>query len=137
MTIRDIPQTYDKADKIIGEKGEKKICNNTVLYRCANTYAPQEQYYGLNPVVGVIALKLHNSSIVKWYSNGRIELHSHGWRTVTTKQRMNQVISGLAYICQEKHIWYIYPSQGGRFIFTDGFILVDNRNESLQKIGGE
>lgn len=137
-SIRDIPQTYEEADKFIGEKGERKVCNNTILYRCANLYAPQEQYYGLRASVGVIVLKLHNTSIVKWYSNGRIELNSGGWRTVITKQRMNAVISGLAYISQEKYVWFIYCPN--RIIFTDGFILVDNRNESLpqlSKIGGE
>jgi hypothetical protein len=52
----------------------------------------------------VIAVRLHSTHIVKFYEDGRVTLHTGGWRTVTTKDRINEFITGRVY--QKNHDWY-------------------------------
>lgn len=51
-------------------------------------------------------IRLHNTDIVKFYTNGVIELNSGGWRTPTTKNRINDYAPGVR-LYQEKSQWYV------------------------------
>lgn len=37
-----------------------------------------------------VGVKLHNTVVVKYYKDGSVQFNSDGWRTVTTRDRMNQ-----------------------------------------------
>jgi len=56
---------------------------------------------------GLKVLTLHNTDIIKWI-NGKVILNSGGWRTATTKARLNEFLadSGI-YIYQKAFAWYI------------------------------
>ena len=65
-----------------------------------------------------IGVKLHNTMIVKYHENDHldcidygdlIEFNTGGWKTVTTKERMNRFAP--ISIWSERHVWYI----SGRF----------------------
>ncbi len=49
-------------------------------------------------------IRLHDTQIVKFWVDGRITLHTGGYRTVTTKERINQFVSGRLY--QRDYAWY-------------------------------
>lgn len=72
----------------------------------------------------------HNTLIVEGVKGGT-RLHSGGWRTVTTKRRMNQAANqeGLGFhVYQEKGKWYLrvgsFEDKGGfDVLFFDGVIV--------------
>lgn len=81
-----------KREQIAGVDGvqsAKKIGNNTLRI----TYADGRE-----------AIRLHTTDILT-FKDGRCTYNSGGWRTITTKDRMNQY--GPARITQAAGIWYI------------------------------
>lgn len=102
-------------DKLQGRNSlSRKVGNNTYLVR--NSSVPGDS----------IHLKLHNTYIVTWYTDGRIELNTGGWFTVTTKARINEFI-GAYGISQERGIWYLTSYCNGKHtthgVFADGLII--------------
>jgi hypothetical protein len=98
-------------------KLSRKVGNNTYLIR--NSRVPWDS----------IHLKLHNTYIITWYADGRTELNSGGWRTVTTKARMNEYLEGYG-ISQVRGQWYvghINPNTHGEWIedclYDDGIVF--------------
>jgi hypothetical protein len=68
-------QTFANAEDALAGRDARKIANNTRAVRLdADT-------------VGIV---LHQTAIVKYRRNGEIVLNSGGWKTVTTKARMNE-----------------------------------------------
>jgi hypothetical protein len=69
---------------------------------------------------GTVAIKLHNTYVVKINPNGTYTLNSGGWQTVTTKDRINQYSP--RYVFQKNYEWFvkindkIYP-------FMDGMVV--------------
>jgi len=71
---------------------------------------------------GYRVVTLHSTPIVKVASDETVTLDSGGWRTVTTKTRINQVSNewGLGFtVYQKDYAWYV--ALGGRaYPFHDG-----------------
>ena len=66
---------------------------------------------------GVSAIRYHNTDVITTYPNGNIEYTTGGWRTYTTKERLNRK----ARVWSEKGIWYIIePATGNKLEFYDG-----------------
>ncbi len=86
----------------------KLIDNNTVRYTRPD---------------GTEVIRLHRTDIVEFRTNGDIVLNSGGWRTATTKDRMN--VHSEARIYTEKRVWYAIW-QHKKYIFEDGMILHKN-----------
>ena len=75
-------------------------------------------------------IKYHETDVVRFNSN-LIMLDCGGWRTATTKARMNQASNqyGLGYsVYQRKGIWYV--EYQGETILFDKRTLVIKRNEA-------
>lgn len=87
---------YQTADRQLQGRNKlsRKVGNNTYLVR--NSGVPGDS----------IHLKLHNTYIMTWYADGRIELNTGGWRTVTTKARINEHLSGYS-LSQDRGVWYL------------------------------
>ena len=105
-------QTLD--EKLQGRnKDRRKLANNTYAERRQDT----------------IAIRLHATDVLTFYKDGAIRLDSEGWRTVTTKQRMNEYLSGWR-IEQDRGQWYIIHSDGSKWervaVYRDGAILRAN-----------
>lgn len=90
-----------------------------------------------------IIIRQHNTDIITYYQDGTVRLNSGGWRTLTTKDRLNQLTR--ACISQEKGIWYVatklgptYPPltqqdwRASRVLFEDG-MLVDAQGVPLHQ----
>lgn len=70
----------------------------------------------------VLRVTYHSTDVVKVFPNGRIELDSGGWRTATTKTRMNQASNqlGLGFTVWQKDFnWYV-DIDGHTQEFEDG-----------------
>lgn len=75
----------------------KPLANNTRLYKAGDDYE----------------IWLHNTPVVTIHANGTYTLESNGWRTRTTKDRINSYSPACVY--QRRRVWYI-----GTVEFRDG-----------------
>jgi len=76
---------------------------------------------------GYTNLVYHSTAVVKW-SPELVILNSGGWRTVTTKLRMNQASNqyGLGYSVYQKNFEWFVDFNGHTIPFEDGMILERN-----------
>lgn len=85
--------TFSQAMDKLNGKFRRKLENNTYLVM-------------INP--NQIAVKLHNTYVVTINSNDTYELNNGGFKTTTTKDRINKYSPARIY--QQKFIWYLNPS---------------------------
>lgn len=52
-----------------------------------------------------VSIRLHGTTVVRFYPNGTIKLNSGGWHTSTTKNRINKYSPVKVY--QKKYEWYL------------------------------
>ncbi len=100
--------SYEEAEALLGIRMAKTVCNNTVL--------------SLYPGEGedCIQLRLHDYSIAFLFRD-RVRLFSRGWRTATTKGRLNSVLPIEWNIYQEKKLWWLRNLRSGeRMMFFEG-----------------
>lgn len=76
---------------------------------------------------GIYNVVLHQTAVITFYPDGFIRLDSGGWRTSTTKDRMNKY-QDQVWINQDRGIWYV-NSRNDRFgkssLFYDNMIIRD------------
>jgi hypothetical protein len=80
----------------------KRIANNTVRYERSN---------------GDIVWRLHNTDVVTKHPDDTYTLNSGGWKTVTTKDRINTYFPGSVW--SDKGLWYVGRGVN-RSVFYDG-----------------
>jgi hypothetical protein len=79
---------------------------------------------------GVRVIRLHRTDIMTFPKRGGVILNSDGWKTVTTKERMNSHQSECV-IVQDKGLWYVstsldpYQDKDSRIPFFDGIKIKD------------
>lgn len=76
----------------------------------------------------VIAVLLHGHQIATVRPDSSVILDSCGWKTVTTRDRINEVIGKIGWrLASDKRVWYVWYGgrwqQDGRLPFEDGCIL--------------
>jgi hypothetical protein len=67
-----------------------------------------------------VAIRLHNTDVVKINPNGTYTLNSGGWQTVTTKDRINQYSPVKVY--QRKFEWFV-TINGKEYPFIDNMVV--------------
>jgi hypothetical protein len=97
--------------------GSIRIGNNTYL-----------ESYVDGCSVDRICVRLHETNIVEFWADGRVILNSGGYRTVTTKERINQFIRPAGRIHQDAGVWYysaLYPDGAvyAQRVFEDGLAI--------------
>ena len=70
---------------------------------------------------GTEAIRLHDTDIITYHPNGDVVLDSGGWKTHTTKERINRFAP--VHISQNNHVWYVSP---GNYVFYDGIRFSPN-----------
>lgn len=100
------PTNYTEADHLfqtVNRRSEYvKLAGNTLLHKLEDgntidaTTAPDR-----------FIVTLHGHRIVTFYKDGSLVLDSCGWRTVTTKERINRYLPPGLSLYQEKHEWWI------------------------------
>jgi hypothetical protein len=108
----------------VGVEKEKFVCIIFVFYHPQEkvmTYAEvvqmvrgktnrKERKVGNNTYAEIeyddsVSIRLHGTAVVRFYPNGTVKLNSGGWRTHTTKKRINQYSP--VYVYQKKYEWYL------------------------------
>ncbi|MCH7759836.1 hypothetical protein IIA15_00320 [candidate division TA06 bacterium] len=132
-------------------KGRSKIGDFKAKKWANNTYLVSHPYSHPSVMDPFMAVHLHDTDVVRVFGD-KIQLFTGGWKTVTTKERINRVLfqSELDYyVCQEKSLWYVqrarndrhlrYPFAEGITIHEDGHITgaapasASKKNEKLLK----
>lgn len=114
-----MPYNFNYFDHLIDELPHltrRKLANNTYVRRLPDD---------------TIAIRLHETDIVIVRPDDTFMLNSGGWRTYTTKDRINKFSPARVY--QERNQWYMWP---GPIPFFDG-IVVNMRGEPLDVDQGE
>lgn len=87
----------------------KKVSHNTVEYTRKD---------------GTRVIRFHLTDIVEFLTDGSVRLNSGGFRTFTTKDRLNQYVPQGWRIWAEKGTWYVgkgnYQGIQTRYVFCDG-----------------
>jgi hypothetical protein len=130
MTTSNFPTTYAEARAIFKNTRRRKLANNTYL----------EERFDPNWIAPLYAVRLHSTDVVTFRPNDTIELNTGGWRTVTTKERINRVLKVHGFtLYQKNHEWFIGSWQNDDLEpveFYNG-ILVDIDREAWQLPAGE
>lgn len=81
---------FQTASATLKNRETKKVGNNTHLVRIS----PE-----------TIGVRLHNTVVVEIHSDGTYTLYSGGWRTVTTKARINEFCP--VKVSQKNYDWFV------------------------------
>lgn len=101
---------YDSCTKQWETTRKRKLDNNTYLEARADCYA----------------VRLHATDVIEFHADGRIILNSGGWKTSTTKDRMNKFAP--VRISQARGLWTVnyagqsYPYADGMTLHPDGSV---------------
>lgn len=107
-------KTWADADARLGKRASLNIGWHTKLLRYDN---------------GRIAVRYHDTDVVTYLPDGRVELRTGGWKSQTTKRRMEDYSA--AYVWSDNGIWYVKPrsegspwsGNGTSYLFAEGVIL--------------
>lgn len=114
---RDIGQhvyDYRSAARFLERHPKGSLAHNTRIF-----FEQNSGYYG-GAGAATIAVKLHGTVIVRYREDGMVELNSGGYRTVTTKQRINQLLPPGFSVEQKNFDWFLRSWKGGSIPFVDG-----------------
>lgn len=106
---------YQEFEEYLGKKTERPMPkslsyrNHTRLVRVSDD---------------AIAIRQHETEIVTLHRDNTYELNSGGWRTVTTKARMNEFTP--FRIFSKRGVWYVGPSWYDTTEFFDGIMLTSD-----------
>ena len=96
--------------KLTGRNSQsRKIANNTTLHRISDR---------------AIGVRLHNTDVIVYFADGKIMFDSGGWRTPTTKARMNEF--SRARVSQSRGTWEI-SIDGVTANYADGITWFDGK----------
>lgn len=84
--------SYHSAVTFLGNRAERKLAHNTYVYRIDDES---------------VGVTLHNTRIVTYYLDGRVQLNSGGWSTSTTKDRINKLLPDGYSLWQHKFDWFV------------------------------
>jgi hypothetical protein len=99
--LKATPKNYAEAVAVLKGKIRTRLGNNTYL-----------ELSDSDPVHGFIGVRLHDTYVVRFWADGQVTLHTGGYRTVTTKERINQFINGRVYA--KNYQWFYCPLVDGR-----------------------
>lgn len=115
MKNQPTPTTYSEARDVLGTRDGLKIAHNTQLERL-----------DVESGAAVIGVRLHATYVVRFYGSDALRLDSGGWRTVTTKQRINRYLPAGVSLAQKGGVWRVTDRRFGSEVvvdFSDGMLL--------------
>lgn len=109
-------RSYEEAAKYLGNKSDRPVANNTRI---------------MVDDMGIISIRLHATNVVRYYpaniqNANAVVLYSGGYRTPTTKSRINEFCPEGFYVWQERGNWYLGSYlRGVRYPFAEGITIAD------------
>jgi len=99
------PTTFEEAEEFLGNRDQRIIGHNTWV----------EDHWLTGGFIGV---RYHNTIIVKWEKDN-VSYFSGGWKTSTTKQRLNEFMLPGLRLYQKDFDWFL---QEGQFNNREGHV---------------
>lgn len=97
MNVREFEcRSYERAMELLGGKDKRTVCHNTLLH--------------LNASIPGVTLCLHGHQIVHFRTDGPIMVDSRGYRTNTTKDRINRCLPDPWRLAQRNRTWHLWRS---------------------------
>lgn len=104
-----IPNNFTQAVELLGCKLARNVDLNTVLVPL-NT--------------GCIGLQFHDTIIAIFNPDQSIELFTDGFRTPTTKERMNQALPEGFRLFAKRGVWMVSNPDGSEVVFEEEHLIV-------------
>ena len=115
---------YHELDQYLGNKNDRKIGFETIVHRV-------DDYE--------IAIKHYRTNILVVDATNIVTINTNGWKTKTTKDRLNQFLNCMRVgIAQKKGEWFIHGSNGsfpyedGTEVHGGGYILTPSEKKAEQ-----
>lgn len=87
-------------------------------------------------VDGGIAARYHGVSVVTWLDDGSVKLYASGYRSATTKRRINQFTPNGVGVYQEAFQWYLTASgEDAPVPFREGVKLAPGEDGRIKIVG--
>ena len=102
-----VQTAYNEASEHLGNRLTCKIDHNTYLSRV---------------FIGRVSVLFYGHPIIFYWHNGEIDVSACGYRTYTTKDRLNKFLPPGFSVYQRKHQWYLSRAYMPRE-FWDGMII--------------
>lgn len=99
---------YSRLENILNGRLRRTIATATVVSRR----------------VGRAVVRYHATDVVVAGSGGTVTLNSGGWRTATTKRRINAFLPEGWHLYQHRHEWFLRAPDGREVPFADGITLL-------------
>lgn len=114
-------RSYDDAQKYY-EEHPKKHWPRVTLY-----YATELGVDNSDPQRAdrVFHLYHHGVEVIRWYADGNIIINNHGYKTKTTRDRLNSHMPLEYHIQQRKFEWYL-RGPNGEFPYENGYLGKDH-----------
>lgn len=117
-SVRSLPSTYAALDSALGARTAATIANNTTAYRGRD---PETWDRGAIPTVDIV---LHGTTVAVLRADESVRIRHGGYRTVTTKQRINAALGNRGRVFADRGTWYYAPAfaydRASRVPFTSG-----------------
>lgn len=101
-----IPTTYAEARDLMPADGARAVDRNTLIIDMPD---------------GSIGLKFHRTVILRYNPDGTTTVDAGGYRTSTTKERMNQALPEGFRIFAKGGTWFVDAPNGETYEFQDGY----------------
>jgi hypothetical protein len=123
-------KSYQDAKQYLGSKKSRPYANNTRI-----------EIDTLNLGHEVITVLYHGNGVVNFFPDGTTTFNSCGWKTSTTKERINWFLPDGFSLYQSKSVWYLSQRGDGvghklpqSYIFADGIAI---KNGTVYNTGAE
>lgn len=105
---------YETKDQIMDLVNDDVVKSHVVGYNTVEYYTRD----------GARVIRLHQTDILR-FKNDCITLNTDGWRTLTTKNRMNEFLPPPWRVWQKKDVWYVGTSETNKEVYKDGTRVFD------------
>lgn len=112
--MSEVPTNFTEAATLFNDRLSQGTLKRGVKLG-NNTYLTWEDTP--EKVPGWFGVRLHQTNVVTFHSDGRIVLDSGGWHTVTTKDRMNRAIRSY----HSSSSWSVYSDRGVWYVATGNY----------------
>ncbi len=100
--LKATPKNYTEAAEYLAGRDSVKLGHNTwlerIMCKATNKFGEETEQIGV---------RLHSTYIVRFYSDGSVQLYTGGWHSVTTKERLGHFIGPRVRVHQDKYKWYV------------------------------
>lgn len=102
--------SFEQAEAMLGKKNSVLLCQSTRLVRCGGF---------------AVTVRLYNTDVVQINRDGTYTLRTGGWRTVTTKDRLNRFSPATVHVVKKQWMLNGEPFVDGVVVDGTGATVVE------------